>query len=499
VKQLDPTRPVTAAQSGAMMNVVNASLAADVAGFNYGQGGYDRYHAAHPGKPMTSSEDTSAVMTRGEYLTDKQGRFVIDGYDDQHQPWGADHRAAWRAVATRPFVAGTFVWTGFDYRGEPQPLAWPSTGSSFGCMDQCGFPKTAFYIHQAEWVTDRPVLQLIPHWNWPGQEGKPVKVMAITNAAEVELRLNGRPVGDRTRVDPIDVTATWQVPYAPGKLEAVGYRDGKEVSRVAVETTGDPVALRLVPDRSALADDGRDAMPVTVQAVDAQGRVVPTAHPSAVFTASASGRVIGVANGDPIDHEPDTADRRTLYNGLAQVILQSTAGGTQPITLTAEADGLRAAALTVMVTPVPAVAVVPVEPPVTLVRGWRQSPATDARPDPSQPVGKTDMNTYTAVFPGTAPPLVGGRFALLRAAFTARADVRQDGGQLVFKAFAGRADVYLDGHPAGHKADPAVAPFRVPVPAGDLGHHVVIVLEAEPGRAAGLAGAVMVEAADHPR
>ena len=345
VKRLDTTRPVTAAQSGGNMNRVNASQAADVAGFNYQQGSYDAFHAANPAKPLTSSEDTSAVMTRGEYATDKKARFVIDSYDDQHQPWGADHRAAWRAVATRPFVAGTFVWTGFDYRGEPQPLGWPSTGSSFGCMDQCGFPKSAFFIHQAEWVMDHPVLQLIPHWNWAGREGQPVKVMAISNADEVELRLNGGAVGPRRPIDPIDVSATWDVPYAPGRLEAVGYKGGKEVSRCVVETTGEPTALRLVPDRDALANDGWDAMPVTVEAVDAQGRVVPTAHPLAVFTTSGGGRILGVANGDPICHEPDKADRRTLYNGLAQVIVQSTPGAAGPMTLTASADGLQTATL----------------------------------------------------------------------------------------------------------------------------------------------------------
>ncbi len=478
VKQLDVTRPVTAAQSGAMMNKINASLAADVAGFNYGHGDYDHYHAAHPEKPMTSSEDTSAVMTRGEYITDKKTRFVVDSYDDQHQPWGASHRAAWRAIDTRPFVAGTFIWTGFDYRGEPQPLAWPATGSSFGIMDQCGFPKAAFYIHQAQWVKDRPVLQLIPHWNWPGREGKPVKVMAICNADAVELTLNGKVIG-RQPVDPIDVTATWDVPYTPGKLEAVGYKSGKEVSRCHVETTGEVAALRLIPDRETLANDGRDAMPVTVQAVDAQGRVVPTAHPLAIFKTAGSGSIIGVANGDPICHESDQADRRSLYNGLAQAILQSTPDGSEPITLTAAADGLKPATVTIKLTQVPPIASVAVEVPVTLLRHWQQSPASNTQPDPAQQIGKTDMNTYTTVAPGSTQKLAG-RYALLRTTFTPSAAIKHAGGRVVFKSFAGKAEVYIDGKAAARKVDYAPASFEAPVAPGERDHTIVIVLEAGP-------------------
>jgi beta-galactosidase len=436
-------------------------------------------------------------MTRGEYATDTKTRFVIDSYDDQHQPWGADHRPSWRMIATRPFVAGTFVWTGFDYRGEPQPLGWPATGSSFGIMDQCGFPKTAFYIHQAQWIKDEPLLQLVPHWNWAGSEEKPIRVMAISNADEVELALNGKVIG-RKPIDPIDVTASWDVPYAAGKLEATGYKSGKEVSHFAVETTGEPAALQLIADRQALANDGRDTMPVTVQAVDAQGRIVPTAHPLAIFTTTGPCVILGVANGDPISHEPDKADRRSLYNGLAQVILQSTADGSEPITLTATADGLKAATVTINLTQVPPIPAVAVEPLTTLVRHWQMSPATDARPDPNQKVSKTDMNTYATVSIGKPQPLVGGRFALLRATFTPRADVAQNGGQMIFKDFAGAAEVFLDGQPVGRKTDSASATFAVPIPPGNHEHRIVVIVESAPNQPAGLGGAVTTESLEKP-
>jgi len=180
VKQLDTTRPVTAAQSNSDLNPVNASQAADVAGFNYVYRDFDEYHKINPTKPMFSSEDTSTVMTRDQYSTDRPA-MLLDAYDDQVLPWGLSHRDAWKQVDERPFMAGTMVWTGFDYRGEPQPLSWPAAGSSFGIMDLCGFPKTAYWIHQAQWITDRPILHVVPHWNWAGSEGKPIKIFVATN------------------------------------------------------------------------------------------------------------------------------------------------------------------------------------------------------------------------------------------------------------------------------------------------------------------------------
>ena len=275
VKRLDPTRPVTAAVNDGMTSPVNVSMAVDVVGFNYHQDEYDQFHKKHPGQPITSSEDTSSWMTRGVYENDTNSSYA-ESADVVAAPWGATHRKAWSEIASRPFVAGGFVWTGFDYRGEPQKFVWPSVSSVFGIMDTCGFPKAAYYLHQAAWIENRPVLQIVPHWNWSGREGKPVKVMVMSNVEKVELLLNGKSLGEKS-VDKL-VGAEWEVPYAPGKLEAVARKDGREIIRSAVETTGVPVALKLVPDRESLAGDGADALPVTVCAVDAQGREVPTAN-----------------------------------------------------------------------------------------------------------------------------------------------------------------------------------------------------------------------------
>jgi len=347
VKDLDDTRPVTAAISGGMFNPVNVTQAVDVVGFNYQIKDYDRFHAAHPTLPLTSSEDTSAIMTRGEWATDMK-RNLLAAYDDEFRPWGATHRAAWKAIAERPFLAGAFVWTGFDYRGEPQSFTWPTASSSFGIMDLCGFEKTAFYIHQSQWVHDRPVLHLVPHWNWAGREGQPIKVMAFTNCDTVELRLNGKLVS--RQANDLYEGVTWQVPYAPGRLEAIGVTGGKVVARAVVETTGAPVALRLTPDRASLAGDGRDAAPIRVEAIDAKGRPVPTAQ-HAVRFAIEGGRIIGLGNGDANSHEPEQGDRRSLYNGLAQVIVQTRKGGSgNVLAVTAQAQGLKPATARIAVT-----------------------------------------------------------------------------------------------------------------------------------------------------
>jgi len=344
VKRLDTTRPTTGAQNKGQLgrdskaNPKNAALAMDVVGINYQVSDYDKIRAAYPDKPMLSTEDTSQVMTRGEYVTDRS-RNIVAAYDDVFPGWDkySNARNSWQAISRQPSFAGGFSWTGFAYRGEPSPYGWPSVSSFFGALDLCGFPKTEFYVRQALWVKDRPVLTLVPHWNWPGKEGQPVKVMALCNADRVALSLNGNLIEEKP-VDPFQMV-DWQVPYAAGRLEAVAKKDGKEIAHYVVETTGEPVALRLTPDRKTLAGDGCDALPVTVEALDAQGRPVPTANQSVAFEISGPGQIIGVGNGDPNSHEPEKGNRRSLFNGLAQVIVQSTRE-TGEIKLTAIADGL---------------------------------------------------------------------------------------------------------------------------------------------------------------
>jgi beta-galactosidase len=310
VKRFDTTRPTTGGQNKGQLgrdgkaNPKNAAWTMDVVGINYQVADYDKIRAAYPDKPMLSTEDTSQVMTRGEYATDRS-KNVVASYDDVFRGWDkfSSARNSWEEIARQRSFAGGFSWTGFDYRGEPTPYGWPSASSFFGAMDLCGFPKTEFYIRQAHWVKNRPVLTLVPHWNWPGREGQPIKVMALANCDKVELLLNGKSLGEKP-VDPFQMVS-WEVPYTPGRLEAIGKTNGRKVSEFAVETTGEPVALRLTPDRKTLAGDGSDALPVTVEALDAQGRPVPTANLAVTFDISGTGRIIGVGNGNPNSHEPE--------------------------------------------------------------------------------------------------------------------------------------------------------------------------------------------------
>jgi beta-galactosidase len=355
-KGLDGTRPVTAAMSDGFLTPMNVSHAVDVTGANYSIQEYDKFHAARPDMPFTSSEDTSTFMTRGEFVTDDQ-RHIKASYDEERPWWGASHRDAWQAIAKRDFVAGGFVWTGFDYHGEPAPYEWPSVNSFFGIMDINGFPKTAYYIRQVQWIKDRPLVHVAPHWNWPGKEGQPIRVMVMANTERVKLLLNGRELGEQAS-DSIRMNE-FQVAYEPGMLEAVGYEAGREVARARVETTGPAVALQLVPDRAWLAGDGRDAMPITVRAVDAQGREVPAADDEVHFEVSGAGRSLGHGNGDPNSHEDEKGPTRRLFHGLAQLIVQSDWDSEGRLKVRATAAGLKPATLPIPVRKAPPVPHVP--------------------------------------------------------------------------------------------------------------------------------------------
>jgi beta-galactosidase len=490
VKRLDPTRPVTAAMNGGLFNPVNVAKAVDVVGFNYQIEFYDRFHAANPTLPLTSSEDTSAFMTRGEFATDK-ARNVLASDDTECAPWGATHRDGWRAIAERPYLAGSFVWTGFDYRGEPTPLNWPTAGSFFGCMDLCGFPKTAFFIHQAHWIEHRPVLQIAPHWNWPGREGQPIRVLVCTNADSVALSLNGESLGEKT-TDKYDLV-TWDVPYAAGRLEAVAAKNGREVARAFVETVGPAVALRLVPDRTELAGDGADAQPVTVQAVDAHGRPVPTANLPVEFELAGPGTIIGLGNGDPNCHEPEKGNRRSLFNGLAQVIVQSTPGSSGKLVLRAKASGLTSAEIAIDVNAVPAPPRVPPCQSFLSLQIWRMSPVTLVKPDPNLEVADSDMNTWVTVMPGELKSFAGGNWSIFRIRFRPFVAVQNQGGRLVFKSITGQAEVWLDRNLLGRKESFAAAPLVVAIPSGVGERTLSVLIESHPSIPAGLGDAIVVQ------
>lgn len=335
-RRLDPTRKVTAAMHDRGLGEGFANVV-DVHGWNYiNVGDIDAHHARRPDLPILGSEEASTVTTRGQYA-DEPARGYVSAYDRRHPKWGATAERWWRFFSDRPWLAGAFVWTGFDYLGEPIPYKWPCTGSHFGLMDLCGFEKDLHWYYRAWWRPDSPVLHLFPHWNWQGREGQPIEVWCYCNGRSVELALNGRSIGSQDV--PRNGHVAWTIPYKPGRLQAVARFEGGRTLRRCVETTGPVTALRLTPDRRRIAGDGRDLAVVTVSAVDDAGRFVPTAANPVEFALDGPARVIGVGNGDPSSHESHKAMRRSLFNGLAQVLVQSDRA-TGTVTLRAVAAGL---------------------------------------------------------------------------------------------------------------------------------------------------------------
>jgi len=339
VNELDETRLTTAALDSNFGDGISPVV--DVLGFNYRTHLMAEYHARAPNQPILGSETGSTVCTRGEYVRD-DGRHVLPAYDREHPWWASTAEAWWTIAVDQPFNAGGFIWTGFDYRGEPTPFnQFPSISSYFGVMDTCGFPKDNYYYYKA-WWSDAPVLHLLPHWDWQSREGQEIEVWCHSNLDRVELFLNGASLGAREVQRNRHVE--WRVPYAPGILEARGYRAGELVLTTRRETAGPAARLVLTADRAALAGDGEDCAVVTVQVQDAQGRIVPRADHPVSFALTGPGAIIGVGNGNPTSLEPDQATQRRAFNGLCMAIVQTRKAGGR-IRITASAPGLRPASL----------------------------------------------------------------------------------------------------------------------------------------------------------
>jgi beta-galactosidase len=277
--------------------------AIEVRGWNYHIGkDADAYHAAHPQQPNLGTEQGSTVGTRGIYTNDP-ARGYVSAYDDNAPEWANSAHDWWTFYDARPWLSGGFVWTGFDYRGEPTPYDWPCINSHFGILDTCGFPKDNFWYYRS-WWQDWPVLHLLPHWNWAGKEGHMIEVRALSNCDEVELFLNGQSLGKQAVQR--DSQLKWKVKYVPGVLSAKGSRAGKVVAEEMVETTGAASTVQLHPDRPEIDANGEDISIITVAVVDEKGRVVPVANHPISFELEGPGRILGVGNGNPSSHEPDT-------------------------------------------------------------------------------------------------------------------------------------------------------------------------------------------------
>lgn len=341
VKEMDPSRPVTAGcNETAPSNNLLRSGVLDVYGFNYHTWDYDLLRQWYPDKPLFGSETASSLNSRGFYpqpstdiqrqprewwLTYETDHHQCTAYDALCAPWADLHEHAWVEIRDRDYMAGTFVWTGFDYLGEPTPYGWPSRSSYFGIVDLAGFPKDIYWMYQSEWRPDLTVLHLFPHWNW--KEGDVVDLWAYYNGAdEVELFLNGKSLG-RSHKEGEQLRAQWlSVPFESGTIEAVSYKDGVEVARDKRETTGEPVALRLTADRAEIDADGYDLSYVTVEAIDAQGRAVPDADQMLHFSVRGNGELVGIDNGNAADTLSLKGNDKALFSGKALAIVRSIKG-----------------------------------------------------------------------------------------------------------------------------------------------------------------------------
>lgn len=316
IHRLAPGSLTTGAMHGGILTEDNAVSEVDVCGINYQIDGYDSFHEKYPKIPLVATETTSTFGIRGCYTTDPD-RHEIASYDDDSSDWGNNVRDTWKAVMEREFVAGAFMWTGFDYLGEPTPHVWPTVSSFFGMLDTCGFPKDGFYLTKAIFSKE-PVCHVLPHWNFAGQEGKNIRVMSHTNCEEAELFVNGRSQGRK----PVDlyVQAVWDVPYEKGTIELIGYNNGKEAARAVKKTTGVAQGLQVIPWKGDIRGNGRDAVPVVIRAVDCDGNEVPDANILTEISVT-GGKLLGTCNGNPNCHEDFTSGRRSIFNGRCLAVV----------------------------------------------------------------------------------------------------------------------------------------------------------------------------------
>ncbi len=356
VKSLDATRPVTAACNEVNpWNNLFKSGSLDLYGFNYHHQNFEKFPENYPGKKLIISESTSGLMTRGFYQMPSDTIFIwpirgrnraasfgnpeqqCSAYDNCHVPWGSTHEESWKLVKKYDHVAGTYIWTGFDYLGEPTPYWWPSRSSYFGIIDLAGFPKDVYYMYQSEW-TNKDVLHLFPHWNW--QPGQNVDLWVYySNADEVELFMNGKSLGTKSKQGD-ELHLVWKVPFEAGTVKAVSRKAGKVVLEKEIKTAGAAAQLVAKADRSTIAADGEDLSFITVDVTDENGILVPDAMNQIQFEISGNAKIVGVDNGNPVSHESMKGTSIKAFYGKCLVVVQA-GEKSGDVVLTAKADGLK--------------------------------------------------------------------------------------------------------------------------------------------------------------
>ncbi|MBI2511164.1 MAG: glycoside hydrolase family 2 protein [Opitutae bacterium] len=381
VREEDRTRVVVVGSDKPPAAYQGFESVLDVIGFNYKPAEYAKLHARHPHVVMMGSETASTISSRGEYFfpvsdkkSDGAANFQVSSYDLYAPWWAWPPDVEWKALDENPYVLGEFVWTGFDYLGEPTPfdsdatnllnfadpaarakaaqelaalgkIRVPSRSSYFGIVDLAGFPKDRYYLYQARWRPDLPMAHILPHWNWSERVGEVTPVHVYSSGDEAELFLNGQSLGRKKR-GALEYRFRWDdVKYQPGELKVVTYKHGRPWAEAVQRTTGAPAALRVTVDRAELRADGSDLAFVTVAVVDKDGLVVPRSKPLLKFSVSGAAELVATDNGDPTDHRVFASAERNAFNGLALAIVRPRAGAGGAITLRVEADGLTSGAV----------------------------------------------------------------------------------------------------------------------------------------------------------
>lgn len=360
VRNLDRTRPITSATNGVSVdNKVITEGDLDLVGTNYHHAEFSEFVKMFPGRAIIGAETNSSVHMRGSYAMPsaeirrwprknedilKLGpTYECSSYDNSTAPWGAGHEEMWKLVKKHDWFSGMYIWTGWDYLGEPTPFPWPAVSSYFGIIDLAGFPKDPYYFYQSEW-TNTPVLHIFPHWNW--KPGEKVDIVAyFNNADEVELFLNGRSQGTK-RKQGDDMRVFWRLAFEPGLLKAVSRKNGKVVLSREVRTAEPPAKIVLTPDRQEIKADGTDLSFVTVKVVDKNGTLVPLADNLVKFDLIGPGSIVGVDNGNQISHESFKANQRKAFHGMALAIVQAKQKPGR-IMLKAAAEGLEPASVVI--------------------------------------------------------------------------------------------------------------------------------------------------------
>jgi len=364
VLKYDPTRPITIGNDNPEDGNLDVLDVLDVVGYNYMRR-YGRFRETHPDMPLIYSESASTVSTRGYYdfpLPESKTQFSqeagqVSSYDYNAMWWSDVADRDFYLMETDSFVAGEFVWTGFDYLGEPSPFFRRARSSYFGIVDLCGIPKDRYYLYRSYWRPNETTVHILPHWNWPDLEGKTIPVFVYTNGDSVELFLNNRSLGKQSKLDTVpgglegDYYAVlgryrlqWpDVAYEAGELRAVAYRNGNVIGEAVMKTAGDPARLVLTPDRTEIAANGSDLSYVLVEAVDSEGNLCPLADDPVTYTVDGPVDIAAVGNGNPLSMELFQAPQHSLFYGKAMLILRSQEGKTGTVNIRAETDDYEAA------------------------------------------------------------------------------------------------------------------------------------------------------------